>query len=202
MIYRYKDGQLTPNTPPSLNLTPGDGPRHFAFHPNGKAAYVLNELSSTLTVCQYDPAKGTLQKLQTISTLPRSPFRRPDETTDGPADTVNKLKQLNTTAEVVVHPSGKFVYASNRGHDSIAVFNCEPMTGQLSAAGHQNKNIKTPRNFAIEPTGKYCLVANQDSDSVLVFAIDARTGMLKPTDAKVSIPRPVCVRFLAWPREK
>ena len=105
-----------------------------------------------------------------------------------------------STAEVVVHPSGKFVYGSNRGHDSIAVFAVDAKTGKLTHVENQGKGIKTPRNFAIDPSGKYCLVANQDGDSVIVFRVDQETGKLTPTDVKVEIDQPVCVRLPAWPR--
>jgi 6-phosphogluconolactonase len=182
MIYRYDNGQLSANDPPSVALPPGSGPRHFAFHPGGKFAYVINELSSTVTAMAYDADKGALTPLQTISTLPPG------------------YKGSTTTAEVVVHPSGKFLYGSNRGHDSIAVFTIDAKTGKLTAAGHQCKGIKTPRNFVVDPTGKFCLVANQDGNSVLVFRVDAATGMLEPTDSRVAVPKPVCLRLLAWPR--
>ena len=182
MIYRFEDGKLEPHKPAFAAVKPGAGPRHFAFHPDGKRAYVIDELDSTITAFQYDGEKGALTQTQTISTLPEG------------------YKGRTTTAEVVVHPSGKFVYGSNRGHDSIALFRVDPKTGKLTAAGHQSKGIKEPRNFAIDPTGKYAVVANQNSDSVIVFTVDPKTGQLGPTDVKVAIPRPVCVRFLAWPR--
>jgi 6-phosphogluconolactonase len=180
IIYRFDAGKL--HYSGHAGVKPGAGPRHFAFHPDGKHAYVINELDSTITVFDYDADKGALTSIQTISTLPAG------------------YKGQTTTAEVVVHPSGKFVYGSNRGHNSIAVFRVDATTGKLSAAGHQNKGIKIPRNFAIDPTGKYCVVANQDGDSVIVFTIDPKTGELGPTEAKAAISRPVCVRFLAWPR--
>jgi 6-phosphogluconolactonase len=181
MIYRFEKGQLLPNDPPAVTLDPGAGPRHFAFHPSGKFAYAINELSSTVTALAYDPDKGALTPLQAISTLPPG------------------YKGATTTAEVVVHPSGKFLYGSNRGHDSIAVFTIDVKTGKLTAAGHQSKGIRTPRNFVVDPTGKFCLVANQDGNSVLVFRVDAATGKLEPTDSKVEIPKPVCLRMLASP---
>jgi 6-phosphogluconolactonase len=182
MIYRYEKGQLRANDPPSVKVEPGAGPRHFAFHPSGKFAYVINELDSTVTALAYDSDRGALTPIQTISTLPAG------------------YKGRTTTAEVVVHPSGKFLYGSNRGHDSIAMFTIDTKTGKLTATGHQGKGIKTPRNFAVEPAGKFCLVANQDGDSVLVFRVDASTGKLESTDSKVEVPKPVCLRFLAWPR--
>jgi 6-phosphogluconolactonase len=173
-----KAGMLTPNNPPGVDLEPGAGPRHFAFHPNGKFGYVINELQSTVTAMSYDPAKGVLKKLQTISTLPQE-------------------HKGNSTAEVVVHPSGKWLYGSNRGHNSIAIFAIDEKTGELKAVGHQGKDIKTPRNFAIDPTGTWLIVANQDGDSLVVFRVDQKTGELTPTGVRVEVPRPVCVRFVA-----
>jgi 6-phosphogluconolactonase len=180
MIYRFdpEAGKLTPNDPPFVALAPGAGPRHFAFHPNGKFAYVINELGSTLTALSYDAKTGKLEELQTVSTLPEGGHKN------------------NGTAEVVVHPSGKFVYGSNRGHDSIAIFPVDETTGKLTPAGHQSKGVKVPRNFAIDPTGTWCLVANQGAGTVLVFRVDPKTGALEPTGDKVDIPAPVCVRFL------
>jgi 6-phosphogluconolactonase len=180
-IYRFEKGKLTANDPPSVRMKPGAGPRHFAFHPTGKFAYVINELDSTVTAMNYDATKGALEVIQSVSTLPKG------------------YKGSTTTAEVVVHPSGKFLYGSNRGHDSIAIFTIDQETGRLTPAGHQGKGIKTPRNFAIEPTGKYCLVASQGSGTILVFRIDPKTGALEPTESKAEVPAPVCVRFLAWP---
>jgi 6-phosphogluconolactonase len=178
-IYRFEDGKLIPNDPPHAELKPGAAPRHFAFHPGGKYAYVINESALSITAFHYDKGKGLLEEIQTISTVP-----------DG--------WKKGSTAEVVVHPSGKFVYGSNRGHDSIAVFSADPETGKLTHVENQSKGIKEPRNFAIDPTGKYCLVANQNSDSMIVFKVNPETGKLEPTDVKVAIGRPVCVRFLAW----
>jgi 6-phosphogluconolactonase len=179
-VYRFDaaKGTLTPNEPPSVSVAPGAGPRHFAFHPNGKNAYVINELASTVTACHYDGDRGILEPLQTISTLPKD------------------FKGSNTTAEVQVHPSGKFLYGSNRGHNSIAVFAIDPTTGKLSAVGHQSGGIKEPRNFGIDPTGSYLLVGNQNSDSIIVFRIDAETGELRPTGVTAEVPVPVCVKMM------
>lgn len=181
LIYRLSDDKktLTPAARPFVSVDPGSGPRHFAFHPNGKNAYVINELSSTITAFDYDPPAGTLSAIQTISTLPEG------------------YEGSTTTAEVQVHPSGRFVYGSNRGHDSIAVFRVDTATGRLTAAGHASTTGKTPRNFGIDPTGKYMLVANQDTDDVVVFRIDAETGGLTPTGVKLEVPHPVCVKFLS-----
>jgi 6-phosphogluconolactonase len=180
-IYRFEKGKLTANDPPSVRMKPGAGPRHFALHPSGKFAYVINELDSTVTAMNYDATKGALEVIQSVSTLPKG------------------YKGNTTTAEVVVHPTGKFLYGSNRGHDSIAIFTIEPETGKLTPAGHQSKGIKVPRNFAVEPTGKFCLVANQGGGTILVFRIDPKTGALEPTESKAEVPAPVCVRFLPWP---
>jgi 6-phosphogluconolactonase len=180
MVYRFDaaKGTLTPNEPPSVSLAQGAGPRHFAFHPNGENAYSINELDSTVTAFHYDGQRGILEPLQTVSTLPKD------------------LKRNNSTAEVQVHPSGKFLYGSNRGHNSIAIFAIDPKTGKLSYVGHQSDQIKTPRNFGIDPTGSYLLVANQDSDSIVVFRIDAETGALRPTGIAAEVSTPVCVKMI------
>jgi 6-phosphogluconolactonase len=178
-IYRLNpDCKLTANDPASAAVSPGSGPRHFAFHPTGKFAYVINELFNTITAFRYDADKGSLTKTQTISTLPKD------------------FTGTSYTAEVVVHPSGKFVYGSNRGHNSIAVFSVNAETGELTAVGHQAEGIKTPRNFNIDPSGKFCLVANQDGNSIVVFAVDKETGALKSTGITAEVPIPVCVKFL------
>lgn len=179
LIYRLDPTtcKLTPHEPPFATVAPGSGPRHFAFHPSGKYAYVINELLCTITAFRYDPAKGTLTEIQTVTTLP------------------HELRPGYTTAEVVVHPSGKFVYGSNRGHNSIAVFTVDEATGKLTPAGHQGQGIKTPRNFNVDPSGRFLLVGNQDGDSVSVFRIDAQSGALTPVGEPVSVPRPVCIRF-------
>jgi 6-phosphogluconolactonase len=180
LVYRFDadKGTIEKNEPPSAKVAPKSGPRHFAFHPSGRFAYTNNELANTVTAMNYDPEKGELTPIQTISTLP---------------DGYNKPSY---TAEVQVHPSGKFLYCSNRGHNSIAVFTLDEKTGKLTAAGHQAENIKTPRNFSIDPTGKFVLVANQDSDSILVFRIDSQTGALQATGEKVDVGKPVCIKFM------
>lgn len=179
LIYKFDaaTGTLTPNDPPHASLAPGAGPRHFAFHPNGKFAYVLNELASTVTAFAYDAEQGALDERQTLTTLPAD-FNGP-----------------NTTAEVQVHPSGKFLYGSNRGHDSIAMFAIDPATGRLTALGQHPCGGKTPRNFSIDPAGAFLLAANQDSNTIVVHRIDPATGRLTATDHKVAVPSPVCVKF-------
>ncbi|HZY88839.1 MAG TPA: beta-propeller fold lactonase family protein, partial [Gemmataceae bacterium] len=158
-------------------MAPGAGPRHFAFHPSGKFAYVINELNSTVTAMSYDAERGALTKIASVSTLPTG------------------YKGNTTTAEVVVHPSGKFLYVSNRGQDSIAVFRIDSETGKLTAAGRQGAGVKVPRNFVVDPSGKFLLVANQDGDSVIVFRIDADSGKLTPTGHSAKVGAPVCLRF-------
>ena len=172
-------GTLTPNDPPSAATAPGAGPRHFAFHPTAPLAFVINELDSTLSSLSYDAEKGTLKTLKTVSTLPKD------------------FKGGNSTAEVVVHPSGKFVYGSNRGHNSIAGFKLDEKTGDLSLIGHATQDIKTPRNFNIDPTGEYMLVGSQDGAIINVFKIDQTTGEAKPTGEKIDVGAPICIRFLA-----
>ena len=180
LVYRFDPakGTLIANSPPSVSVKPGAGPRHFAFHPGGHYAFVINEMGSTVTAFSYDPAHGVLKELQTISTLPEN------------------FKGENSTAEVQVHPSGKFLYGSNRGHDSIAVFAIDPDKGTLSLVERQSTQGKTPRNFGIDPSGQYLLAANQDSGTVVVFRIDPQTGHLSPTGQVVEVPSPVCVKFL------
>jgi len=178
-VYRFDPvaGSLRSNTPQFAAVAPGAGPRHFAFHPSGRFAYVVNELGSTITAFWYDAENGTLSNVQTLSTLPK------------------EFKETNTAAEVVAHPSGKYVYSSNRGHDSIAIFSVDAVTGRLTAIGPESTQGKTPRNFNIDPSGNYLLVANQDSDSVVVFRLDPATGKLKATGQVLKIHKPVCVKF-------
>ena len=179
-VYRFDatKGKLTPNDPPFAKVADGAGPRHVAFHPNGRFAYVINELNSTVTTFSYDAKAGRLHELQSVPTLPED------------------FSGKSTTAEIVVHPSGKFVYASNRGHDSLAVFVVDPSKGTLKFVEHVPVKGKTPRNFEIDPTGKRLLVANQESDNLVEFAIDATTGKLTATGTEIKVPAPVCIRFL------
>lgn len=179
MIYRFdaRTGKLAPAAQPFASTKPGAGPRHFTFHPRGPFAYVINELASTLTAFTYDQARGALTELQTLSTLP--------------AD----FKSNSYCADVHVHPSGRFIYGSNRGHDSIVAFAVDPRTGRLSYIAHEATRGKWPRNFAVDPTGKYLLVANQNSDSVVTFEIDQQSGRLQATGQVTEIPMPVCLKF-------
>jgi 6-phosphogluconolactonase len=181
LVYKFdpEKAQLTPNEPPSTSVAAGSGPRHFAFHPDGKHAYVINEIKLTVTAFDYDADKGILKEIQTISTVPEDTNR-----------------SGLSTAEVQVHPSGKFVYGSNRRHDTLAIFEVDGSTGKLKAVGHQSTGGKTPRNFGIDPTGKYVLASNQDSDNVVVFLVDEATGKLKETGQSAKVPKSVCVKFL------
>jgi 6-phosphogluconolactonase len=159
-------------------ITPGSGPRHFSFRPDGQFAYVINEMTLKVNAFRVDAASGALTEVQSLSTLP--------EGTD----------PVGSTAEVVAHPSGKFLYGSNRGHDSIVVYAIDGATGQLTRVENEPIRGKTPRNFVVSPDGKWLLAAGQQSDSVTVFAIDARTGELEFADSQIKIFSPVCIRFL------
>ncbi len=157
---------------------PASGPRHFDFHPNGKFAYVINELDSTVTAFTYDKAKGALTELQAISALPEG------------------FSGTSYCADLHVHPSGKFLYGSNRGHDSIVIYAIDGATGKLTLIGHEPVQGKWPRNFGIDPTGQFMLVGNERSDNVAVFRIDAQNGKLKFTGQQLEIGAPVCVKFI------
>lgn len=179
LIYRLDaaSGRLTPNASPAINVRPGAGPRHVAFHPNGRRLYAVNELDCTVSAYTYDPERGGLAEFQTVSTLP-----------DGFAG-------RNTCADIHVHPSGAWLYVSNRGHDSLAVFAIEPATGRLRPVAHEPSGGAIPRNFALDPTGAYLLAANQNSDRVAVFRLDPGSGRPTPTGHTAPIPSPVCVVF-------
>ncbi len=183
LIYKLDPakGTIVPNTPPHAATPPGGGPRHFAFHPSGRFAYVCNEMKSSVTAFTYNADKGELTSVQTISTLP--------------ADKQD-LKG-NSTAEIQVHPSGKFVYCSNRGHNSLAIFSVDEKSGQLTAAGHQSTLGSTPRNFGIDPTGQFVIACNQATNNVAVFRVDQASGKLAQVGDLVNVPTPVCVKFLA-----
>jgi len=180
MIYRFDEGsgKLTPNETPWVGVKPGAGPRHLAFHPNGRYAYVINELDSTVTAFTYAPTRGGLTAVQTISTLPVD------------------FSGVNTCADLHVSPSGKFLYGSNRGHDSLVVFAIDGRTGKLQYVQHQPTGGKTPRNFAIDPTGRFLLAANQDSDTIHTFRIDPREGKLTATGHVAEVPSPVCLKLI------
>lgn len=177
-VYHFdaNHGKLTPANPPYVKLAAGSGPRHFALSPNGKFAYVISEMKSTVTVFRY--ANGGLQQEQTISSLPST------------------FTGHNDDAEVEIHPSGKFLYGSNRGHDSIAAFAIDPATGKLSVIEYVPTQGKTPRSFEIDPSGKLLLAENQASNTIVVFRIDQQTGKLSPTGQVLDVPSPVCVKFV------
>ena len=180
LVYRFdvKTGSLTANIPPYAKLDAGAGPRHLTFHPNGKFAYVVNELQSTITIFSYEASAGALHKLQTVTTLPKT------------------FSGSNDTAEIHVHPGGKFLFASNRGHDSIAVFAIDSHTGALTLVDHFPTQGKTPRNFEIDPTGNLLFVANQDTNTIVVFRIDPNSGRLTATGQTLHVPSPVSLRFM------
>lgn len=182
LVYKLDSAKstLAPNDPPHTAVTPASGPRHFAFLPNSKFAYVINEMTCTTTAFAYDAKAGTLKEIQTLSTLPNG-------------ETVQKGY---STAEIQAHPTGKFVYGSNRGHDTIAVYNVNETSGKLTLVQNQSTLGKTPRNFGVDPTGRWLIAANQSSDTVAVFAIDQKTGELKAKGGTVAVPAPVCVKFL------
>ena len=182
VVYRFDaaKGTLTPNDPPFGKTPPGAGPRHFGFSPDGRFVYVINEIQCTASTFEYDAKRGALRLKDTISTLP-----------DG-----HKVTNDDSTAEIRVHPSGKFVYGSNRGHDSIAVFAVDAAEGTLTPVERVPTQGKTPRGFEIDPTGSYLIAANQDSDTLVVFKIDATTGKLTPTGQKIEAYAPVDVEFV------
>ncbi len=180
MIYKLDLtlGKLKPNDEPYVHVKPGAGPRHFAFHSNGRYAYVINELNSTLTVFAYDEKHGRLKAIQTVSTLPEG------------------FNGRSTCADVHISPSGKFIYGSNRGHDSIVIFAIDEDTGKLTHAGHEPTQGRTPRNFALDPTGTFLLAANQNSNTIVIFRIHRRTGKVLSTGHVAEVPRPVCLKML------
>ena len=179
-VYKYDSakGTLTPNDPPFVKLDPGAGPRHFALAPSGKFAYVIAEMGSTVTAFSIDLKAGTLQRLQSVSTLPKD------------------FKGENDDAEIHIHPSGKFLYASNRGHDSIAIFAIDPKKGTLTQIEDVPTQGQIPRSFELDPTGKYLFAENQKSDNIVIFRIDEKTGRLTPTGTKIEVPSPVDVKFV------
>ncbi|MBE0532343.1 MAG: lactonase family protein [Rhodospirillales bacterium] len=179
MVYRFDPmrGMLEANGIPWIKMKPGAGPRHVAFHPAGRFAYLVNELDSTIAVLTYDADSGAFAHLQTVPTLP--------EAFDG----------KSTCADIQVAPSGRFVYASNRGHDSIAIYRVNLRSGALIHVGHEPTQGKTPRSFGIDPTGRFLLAANQDSDTIVSFRIDPDDGTLSSTGPAKPVPTPVCVKF-------
>jgi 6-phosphogluconolactonase len=165
--------------PQVVKASPGAGPRHLVFSTDGRFLYMLNEMQSSVVAYSYDATSGAVQELQTISSLPKG------------------FSSENTAAEIEIDPSGKFLFASNRGDDSIAVFAIDSHTGMLTHVETDSTGGKTPRNFAIDPTGSWLLAANQDSDNIVVFGIDQKNGHLKPTGEVFQLPSPVCLKFAA-----
>jgi len=180
LIYKFdqEKGTLRLNNIPHVSLKSGAGPRHFTFHPNGKFAYVINELDSTITAFLYKSTKGELKEIQTVSTLPED------------------YAGINYCADIHIHPAGKFLYGSNRGHNSIAIFTINHETGIFTKTGHEPTQGDFPRNFAIESAGKFLLVANQRSNNIVSFQIKDKTGELIPTGYMIGISKPVCIKFL------
>jgi 6-phosphogluconolactonase len=178
MVHRLgPDGALLPNDPPAGVANPGSGPRHFAFHPQLPYVYVVNELDSTVTVYAFDARTGSLDNVQTVPCLP------PD------------FSGTSHCAQIIVHPSGRFVYASNRGHDSIAVFAVDGASGRLTPTGHTSTGGRVPRNFNVHPAGRLLLAGNQESGTVVPFRIDPQSGALTPTGRVTETPAPVCIIF-------
>jgi 6-phosphogluconolactonase len=178
-IYRLDaaTARLTPNDPPFVSAKPGSGPRHFAFSPNGRFAYSLHEMGSLVTAWAYTPASGLLAELQTISTLPAD-FHGEDN-----------------SAEIEIDAKGRFLYASNRGHDSITAFAIE-RNGELKLVENVPTQGHIPRNFKIDPTGRYLFAANQNTNNIVIFRIDPRTGRLSPSVQVLEVQSPVCVQFV------
>ncbi|MFK8005474.1 MAG: lactonase family protein [Saprospiraceae bacterium] len=177
LAINYKKEEVLPTKDSKTIVQPGAGPRHMSFHPNGKIAYVVNELDATVNTFDYNSSNGSLTEKQSISTLP--------------AD----YSEPSWCADIHVHPSGKFVYASNRGHNSIAIFSVDEKTGTLSLIKTESTKGDFPRNFVIDPTGDFLWVANQNSDSIFIFKINQKTGELREV-GNIEIPTPVCLKFL------
>jgi 6-phosphogluconolactonase len=179
-VYRFdvKSGTLTPNDPPFASVEPGSGARHVKFHPNGRWVYLINEMACTVTAFNWDSARGALTEFQTISTLP--------------AD----FTGVSTCAEVLVHPDGRFLYGSNRGMDSLAVFAIDHENGRLAPVQHISTRGSWPRNFAFDPTAKWIICTNHNSNNAVVFRVDEATGRLTQAGDPVPVPAPYCERFL------
>jgi 6-phosphogluconolactonase len=169
--------RLAPSQVLAASVKPGAGPRHFVFHPSNRFGYVMNELDSTITAFAFDDSSGALHEIQTLSTLPPG------------------FSGGSSGADIHIAPSGRFLYGSNRGHDSLAAYAIDAETGMLTPIGHTPTHGKTPRNFGIEPSGAFVLAANQDSDSVVVLRVDTESGLPAEVVDTVAVPSPVCVRF-------
>jgi 6-phosphogluconolactonase len=180
IVYRFDPaaGTLRRNSPAFATIRGGSGPRHLAFHPDGKYVYVNSEMASTVSAFAWDASRGSLQELQTVSTLPSG------------------FTGTSSTAEMQIDRAGRFLYVSNRGHDSIAIFSIDEATGKLALVGHAATNGQTPRYFTLDPTGGFLFAANQNSNSVVVFRVDGKTGRITPAQTVSDIAQPVCVVFL------
>lgn len=183
LIYKVDSatGKMTPNEPAFAKTPAGGGPRHLAFHPSGKFVFVNNEMAMTETVFTYDRANGAMTEVQTVSTLPEADRGKPGF----------------STAETLAHPNGKNVYVSNRTHDTIAVFNCDPATGKLTLIQNVPVEGQIPRNICLDPTGKWLIAAHQNSGTAALFNVEAESGKLSFTGTKIEVPGSICVRFLA-----
>lgn len=184
MLYQpdHSSGNLSAASPPFVASTPGAGPRHFARHPSGQWAFSIEELSSTIAAYKVDKKSGSLEQVDRVTTLPKG------ASPDG-----------NSTADIHVSPDGKFVYGSNRGHDSIVIYAIDTATGKLTYVGNEPAGGEHPRNFCVDQQGEFVWVANRDTDNVVVFRRDATTGKLTPTGNEIKVPAAVCVQQLRLP---
>jgi len=174
----FEEGRLRHEAVPDAEVQSGAGPRHLDFHPNGRFCYLINELDSTIVAFEYDPETGALEEIQTVGTLP------------------DEFDGHNQCADIHVHPSGEWLYGSNRGHDSIAIYGIDDGTGRLDPVGHESTRGHWPRNFAIDPAGRYLYAENRRSDSVVAFEIDPESGELTPTGDRLELPEPLCMAFV------
>jgi 6-phosphogluconolactonase len=171
-------GKLLPNAVPFFTTHPGDGPRHLDFSPDGKYVYIITEMGNSMIACAYNAATGALQELQTLATLPEG------------------YSERSHCADVHVSPNNKFLYGSNRGHDSLAIYAIDQATGKLTTVGHASTQGKTPRNFSLSPDGAFLYAANQDTDNIVAYRVNAQTGQLTPTGRVVEVGAPVCIKML------
>ena len=182
-VYGYRlnteKGTLEPTASPAFTAAPGAGPRHLTFHPTAPLAFLINELNSTVTALRYDATAGTFQEIQTLSTLP------------------SDFGGQNSCADLHVSPNGKFLYGSNRGHDSLVVYAIDTASGRLTLVQHVPTLGQKPRNFTLDPTGQLVLVANQATNTVVTFWVDGQTGQLTPTGNSVSVLAPVCLQVVS-----
>ncbi|HVX79758.1 MAG TPA: lactonase family protein [Devosiaceae bacterium] len=181
VVYAFdtETGKLTPADVPAVKTRPGAGPRQLVMHPRGKYAYLINELDSTMTAFAFDAKTGALSELQTLSTLPAGGF-----------------EGVTSCAEVQITPNGRFLYGSNRGHNSIVIYSIDEATGRMTLVGHESTQGRIPRNFEVDPTGQYLIAANQDTDNLVLFDIDQATGELHPRGVTAEAGTPICVRFV------